>query len=311
MFWIILSVLLWLVAIGGLIWWALTRNPEPGQPKVAGWGIATFFTCVVVWVLLSAGMSYHNIAQREIGLAKSFTGTIGEDTLKPGSAWTAPWNSVIKEDVGIQHDEWTFDQNNAAVSIDQQRITALIGINYQLDPLKVVDLYEKVGPGWKKIIIDARVPQVFKEITATFTTPELTQKREQLRIKTRERLVTELARYDITVNDVFIRNLGFSESYTQAIEAKQAQVQAALTAQAKVKQIEAEADQKIAAAKGEATANVARARGEATANRLRQKSLTKLLVQQQAIEKLNPKVSLIICPPQTVCVPNSGAFPAP
>jgi hypothetical protein len=65
----------------------------------------------------------------------------------------------------------------------------------------------------------------------------------------------------------------------------------------------------VAEAEGEATANVARARGDATANRLRQKSLTKLLVQQLAIEKLNPNVSVIYCAPNVICVPNANVIP--
>jgi prohibitin 2 len=162
-----------------------------------------------------------------------------------------------------------------------------------------------VGQAWKSIIVDARVPQVFKEVTATYQTQEITAQREQLREKTRTRLALELAPYDIKVVDVFVTNLGFSQVYTDSIEAKQKQVQDAQRAQARVAQVEAEARQKVAAAEGEAKANVARARGESTANRLRQRSLTPLLIQQQAIEKLNPNVQVIICPPQTVCVPNS------
>ena len=155
------------------------------------------------------------------------------------------------------------------------------------------------------------MPQVFKETTATYATPDLTRKREQLRIDTKNRLTKELEPYDIKVVDVFVRNLGFSQTYTDAIERKQKQAQDAQTAQAKVAQVEAEARQKVATAEGTAKANVALARGEATANRLRQKSLTKLLVQQQAIEALNPKVSVIICPPASVCIPNAGVIPSP
>ena len=99
---------------------------------------------------------------------------------------------------------------------------------------------------------------------------------------------------------MFVRNIGFSQSYTDAIEAKQKQVQDALTAQAKVKQIEFEAQQKIA-----------EARGEATSNRLKQQSLTPLLIQREAIDKLNPNVQVIVCPPQSVCIPNSGVIPQP
>ena len=68
-------------------------------------------------------------------------------------------------------------------------------------------------------------------------------------------------------------------------------------------------EQQIAEAQGIAKSNIVRAQGDAKANRLRQQSLTPLLVQQQAIEKLNPKVQIIVCPPRTVCIPNTGALP--
>ena len=262
-------------------------------------GAITMAVTAFVWVLVTAFVSFHTVGQREVAIVYNFSGTISGKK-DAGVVTTYPWQHVKKENIGIQHDEWSFDTNNAAVSIDQQKITATISVNYQIDPEKVVDLYKRVGSAWKTIIIDARVPQVFKETTATYTTPELTQKREQLRIDTKKRLTAELAPYDIKVVDVFVRNIGFSQSYTDAIEAKQKQVQDALTAQAKVKQIEFEAQQKIA-----------EARGEATSNRLKQQSLTPLLIQREAIDKLNPNVQVIVCPPQSVCIPNSGVIPQP
>lgn len=308
--WIILTVILGITFWGGLIWWGVTRNPAEGQPRVAWWGMATAITSAAVWIVASAAMSVHTVGQRQVAIVYNFSGTIaGKKDAGVVNTW--PWQHVKKENIGIQHDEWVFDERNSAVSIDQQKITAVISVNYQIDPAQVVDLYKRVGASWKSIIIDARVPQVFKETTATYTTPELTAKREKLRIDTKERLTTELSPYDIKVVDVFVRNLGFSQSYTDAIEQKQKQVQDAQRAQAKVAQVEAEARQKVALADGDAKANIARARGEATANKLRQRSLTKLLVQQQAIEKLNPNVQVIICPPASVCIPNSGVVPTP
>jgi regulator of protease activity HflC (stomatin/prohibitin superfamily) len=223
----------------------------------------------------------------------------------------APWEHIEKENIGIQHEEWNFGQENSAVSLDQQKVFANLAVNYQIDGAKVLDLYSRVGSNWKSIIVDARVPQVFKEVTATYQTQEITAKREQLRQETRERLATELSPYDIRVVDVFVTNLGFSQVYTDSIEAKQKQVQDAQRAQAKVAQVEAEARQKVALADGDAKANVARARGEAQANRLRRQSLTRELIQWEAIQKLNPNVSIIVCPPQSICVPNSGITPVP
>lgn len=279
---------------------------EPVSYELAGWGVAgvTGF----LFVLITAWIMYAAVGEREVGVVYNWSGTIAGKREK-GVNIIPPWASMEKENIGIQHEEWNFGENNSAVSLDQQKVFANLAINYAVDGENVLDLYRRVGRSWKTIIMDARVPQVFKEVTATYQTQEITANREKLREQTRTRLQTELEPYDIRVVDVFVTNLGFSKIYTDSIEAKQKQVQDAQRAQARVAQKEAEARQKVATAKGDAEANVARARGEATANKLRQQSLTPLLVQQQAIEKLNPNVSVIICPPQTVCIPNSGVTP--
>jgi len=306
--WIIITVLLGICFWAGIIWWAVMRGPE--NAARARWGVAASALTAVLWVIVSAGLMVHTVGQREVAIVYNFSGTIAGKK-DAGVVTTMPWQHIKKENIGIQHEEFDLDSTNAAVSKDQQPIYAKLFLNYRIEPSHVVDLYKNVGPGWKTILLDARVLQDFKEITATYSTPQITAAREQLRIDTKARLQKELDEYDINVVDVFVKNLSFSESYTNAIERKQKQVQDALTAQAKVAQVTAEANQKIAQAKGEATANVERARGDATANRLRQKSLTKLLIQQLAIEKLNPNVQVIICPPQAVCIPNSGVVPNP
>jgi regulator of protease activity HflC (stomatin/prohibitin superfamily) len=316
MYWIVFTVfftVLFWIGIG--LWVGGKETPEgkqererDGRPPLRRIGELLAVGSAVIWVAVSLGMMFHNVGQREVAIVYNFSGTISGKK-DAGTIVTMPYQHIKKENIGIRHNEWTFGKDNSAVSIDQQKITALVAVNYQIDPAQVVDLYKRVGPSWKTIIIDSRVPQVFKETTATYTTPELTAKREQLRIDTKKRLTAELKPYDIEVVDVFVKNLGFSDTYTGAIEAKQKQVQDALTAQAKVAQVTAEANQKIAEAKGEATANVERARGDATANKLRQQSLTPLLVQQLAIEKLNPQVTVVYCAPNILCIPNANVVP--
>lgn len=287
---------------------AESRSTSDLMPPMIGVAVAAF--AIIGWLSLTLFMTVKTVGEREVGIVYNFTGTIAGKRDK-GWVTIAPWQHMDKENIGIQHQEFVFGPDNSAVSKDQQDIFGNLAINYQVDSENVLDLYRRVGPGWKATIIESRVPQVFKEVTSTFQTPRITEERVALREQTRERLTEELTPYDIKVVDVFITNLGFSQVYSQAIEQKQKQVQDALQAEAKVKQVEAEALQRVAEAEGEAKSNVARARGEATANRLRQRSLTPLLVKQQAIEKLNPNVQVIICPPQSVCIPNSGAFPNP
>lgn len=285
-----------------------TFDPDATPKAIGAFGVAALVG--VLYLGISGLLMLHTVGQRQVAIVYNFSGTIAGKK-DPGVVTTWPWQHVKKENVGILHDEWVFGADNSAVSKDQQEIFALLSVNYQIDSENVVDLYERVGPAWKTIIIDSRVPQVFKEVTSTFPTPAITERREELRELTRKRLTDELALYDIKVVDVFIKNLGFSDLYSKSIEEKQKQVQDALRAEAKVKESQAIAKQKVAEAEGEAKANVARARGEATANRLRQRSLTPLLVQLEAINKLNPSVQTIICPPGTVCIPNTGAFPTP
>lgn len=317
--WIVITILMLLIVIPAIgyaiysrkIWparveaWRAEGAYESNKPTnygLVGW--ATAGLTFGVWLLITLFMMFHTVGQREVAIVYNFSGTIAGKK-DPGVVTTWPWQHVKKENVGIQHDEWNFGQDNSAVSRDQQKVFANLAVNYNIDSTNVVDLYKRVGRSWKTIIIDARVPQVFKEVTATYQTQDITAQREQLREQTRERLSAELKPYDINVVDVFVTNLGFSQVYTDSIEAKQKQVQDAQRAQARVAQVEAEARQKVAQARGEADSNIVRARGEATANRLRQRSLTPLLVQLEAINKLNPNVQTIICPPNTVCVPNS------
>ena len=323
MFWIfllILTILIVIPAIGYAIYankkypveleeyQASGRGDPPVNYSLAGWAIGGL--TLALFVLITGVMMIKTVGQREVAIVYSFSGTI-TGKRDPGVVFIAPWQHIKKENVGIQHNEWNFGEGNSAVSRDQQKVFGNLAVNYQVDSENVVDLYKRVGQAWKSIIVDARVPQVFKEVTATYQTQEITANREQLREQTRTRLATELKPYDIDVVDVFVTNLGFSQVYTDSIEAKQKQVQDAQRAQAKVVQIKAEADQRVAAAKGEADANVTRARGEAQANRLRRQSLTPALIQWEAIQKLNPNVSIIVCPPQAICVPNSGITPVP
>ena len=325
MTWIVLSILLAIVGWVGIgIWiWGKKREAEyqealtawnqsqssynrPKDPGPIKWAGASLVVVTLgIWALMTVGAMLKTVGEREVGIVYNFTGTIAGKKEK-GWVTIAPWQRMEKENIAIQHRDFVFGQDNSAVSKDQQDIFARLAVNYSVDAENVLDLYRRVGPSWEETIVESRVPQVFKEVTSTFPTPRITEERVALRQQTRDRLTEELAPYDITVVDVFITNLGFSDLYSQAIEEKQKQVQDAQRAEARVKQVEAEAKQKVAAANGEADANVARARGEATANRLRQRSLTPLLVQQQAIEKLNPNVTVIVCPPRTVCIPNSG-----
>lgn len=276
----ILTIILGIIGVGGLLY-GFQASVQEGRV----WGFIIFALTGTIWIVMSFFMSIHSVGQREVGIVYNFSGTISGKK-DPGIVFTAPWQHIKTENVGIQKDVFVFDQSNSAVSKDQQPLTATLVVNYQVEPKDVVGLYKTVGPGWKTILLDGRVPQDFKETTAQFTSPQITLNRPALRTITLSRLRDELGKYDIHIVDVFVNNVGYSHAYLQAIEAKQIQVQAALQAQAKVAQATAEADQAIAKAKGEAEAIALK--GRALRNNPE-------ILRLEAIDKLAPNAQVIYC----------------
>lgn len=257
----------------------------------------------VLWIVVTVAFSVHSVGQTQVGIPYSISGTISGEPKPPGLVWIEPWKSLKRESVAVTKDTYQFIGDNKAVSKDQQPITATVVINYQVTPNDVIGLLKSVGPNWKTVLLDGRVPQDFKETTATFTSPQITQQRPRLRIDTLARLKTELCPdtpakpWCINVVDVFVSNVGYSDEYTNAIEAKQVQVQQSQRAKAKVAQARFEANQAVATAKGEARSTLVKAQAEARALALKGKAIQDHpgILSLEAIDKLNAHASVIFC----------------
>jgi regulator of protease activity HflC (stomatin/prohibitin superfamily) len=211
---------------------------------------------------------------------------------------TAPWQSL--EEVSVQNERRDYDMTggNAAVSSDSQAVFLIVQVNHTLERGQAVALYRETGGHFIDRILDPAVFQNTKEVTAKFKAIEFAKNRERIRREIEVAIQEEVGEHGLRINNVSLKNVDFTEALSRAIEQTVEAEQQAKRAEAQVKIKQAEAEQAIATA-----------RGQATAQRLRQRTLTPLLVQQQAIEKLNPNVQVIICPPRTVCIPNTGPLP--
>jgi regulator of protease activity HflC (stomatin/prohibitin superfamily) len=288
MTWLILTVLLGIVFWGAVIV-AVMAGPHEAKEyddslPTRGTAVALAAVTAVIWVGISLFMGLHTVGQRQVAIVYNFSGTI-TGKKDPGVVMTWPWQHVKKENVGLQREDFTLDTDNAAVSQDQQAIYARLTVNFQVLPEKVVKLYKEVGPSWKQTLLDSRVLQDFKEVTSLYTAAQITTKRQVLRADTKARLAAEMAKYDVRITDVFVRNLDYTQSYKNAINAKNVQVQRSLEAEAKVNQSRAEGEQQLALAQK-----------QAQANKVLAQSITPQIIQLRAIEKLNPSVQVIYVP---------------
>lgn len=183
--------------------------------------------------------------------------------------------SVIIVDVRVLKKE----TKAAAASKDLQNISTLIALNYHLDPAKVNELYREVGLDYEDKIIDPAVAEVVKSVTAKYTAAELITLREEVSASIKSGLETRVKKYHILIDDFSIKDFEFSQTFAKAIEAKQEAEQLALKAERDLQRVKIEAEQQIATA-----------RAEAETLRLKNVSVSPLMIQLNAIEKWDGKL---------------------
>jgi len=125
---------------------------------------------------------------------------------------------------------------------------------------------------------------------------DIAPNREQIRVSVRDRLRVELFPYSIYVNDLLIDNIDFRQEFKAAIEQKQVATQEAQRQQQLIEARKAEAQQKIETAHGDAESLKVNADGQAYANTTIAQSLTPLLIQFQALQKLADNVQIALIP---------------
>jgi regulator of protease activity HflC (stomatin/prohibitin superfamily) len=133
------------------------------------------------------------------------------------------------------------------------------------------------------------VYDAFRIVANSYTADELIGNREKFELKVRQVLQKQLDPEGFILSQ-FTSNLVYPETFKKAIEAKNNAVQAALRAENEVKTAEAQAKIKIAKAEGNAQAMLTSAKAEAEANRLKQQTITPMLLQLEWINKWDGKL---------------------
>ena len=191
-----------------------------------------------------------SIGAGERGIVLTWGAPSGQ-VMQPGLNWRTPVaQSVVQVDVQTQKIETPVN----AASKDLQSVSATVALNYHLDPLKLIELYQKIGLDFENRIIAPTIQEAVKASTAKFTAEELITKRSEVKEQTRMIINERLAKDHIIVEDLSIVNFDFSESFNNAIEAKVTAEQDALGAKNKLEQVKFEAQQQIETAKANAEA---------------------------------------------------------
>lgn len=201
-------------------------------------------------------------------------------------------HSIYEFPTFIQHKEYTGENSFVVNTKDGSEFRVSPIINYSVQRDKVPAIFAKYRRSLEQIeegFLKTSVFDAFRLATNKYTADELISNRQQFEIEIRRILEKELLSEGFVVNQ-FTSNLVYPETFKAAIEAKNNAVQSALRAENEVKTAEAQAKIQVAKAEGNAQSLLVQAKAESEANRLKQQTLTPLLIQQQYIEKWDGKL---------------------
>lgn len=265
----------------------------PSQKKI---GSAVGTLALIVGVALISMSCMTSIPTGHTGIVTTF-GRVENYTYEAGIHTKAPWQQVIKMDNRIQKSVVEL----SCFSSDIQEVATVYTINYQIEKANAQTIYRTIGQDYYSTVIIPRIQESVKSVIAKYNAESLISSREKLSVEIKSILVEKLAAYNIEVIDASIENLDFSDTYTDAVEAKQVAEQNKLKAQIEQEQaiLEAEAAAKRAVIEAEAEAEVKKidadakayaGEKEAEANGKIADSLSSELIEYKYVEKWDGKL---------------------
>lgn len=212
-------------------------------------------------------------------------GRVEDRALDPGLNVKMPWQKIVTIDNREQRVPFNFN----AFSSDIQQTTVSGSINFQVNPKSAMTLYSSVGMKYSDTLIAPRLFENVKIVIGRYTAENLIAKRDILADEVLTLMKADLESYGINVISIAIEDIDFTDSFTNAIEAKQVATQDKLRAQTIQEQatMEAEAQaerQRIAA---QAEADVAKIQADADAYA----TSTKATAEAEANEKINASLT--------------------
>jgi regulator of protease activity HflC (stomatin/prohibitin superfamily) len=260
-----------------------------------------FYGIIAMFLFLLLSNSCERIDAGHVGVKVNLYGSgkgVGDVTECTGMVFYNPVTTRIYEfPTFIQHKEYikTEDADNSFVvnSKDGSEFHVAPIVNYSVKREKVPFIFSKYRRELSSIeegFLKTTIYDAFRMTANAYTAEELISNRQIFENKVRAKLESDLLKEGFIINQL-TSNLGYPETFKKAIEAKNNAVQTALTAENQVKTAEAQAKIKVAAAEGDAQAMLATAKAETESNKLKQSTLTPMLLQQRWIERWDGHLS--------------------
>lgn len=250
---------------------------------------------ILVLAVVIGSMLIVRIPNGYVGIVYSPNGGAKEQTLSQGWHFTGIFDKVIKYPVRIQTVEYKEIQ---IATSDGKNITMDFAYNYQIEPDKVVSIFNTFGPIGVHEVEDTYLRTRFWDAArkgiSKFTVIDVYgEKSSEAAVEVQKRFSEDVAKLGFVVSNVTV---GVPKPDAKTQEAIDKRVEAAQELERKTTELEIakkEAERKRVESQGVADAKLIEAQGQAKANEVLRQSLTKELVQYEWIKKWDGKQPMV------------------
>lgn len=248
-----------------------------------------------------------------------------ENPRGPGISVILPWYQVTRYPTNQQEytmsglaEEGARSGNDqvTARSVDGQEVFMDVTILYRLPQANINRIHQDWNGGsYQENFVRPTVRSVVRDVVSGYQAEEIYGlKRNDLQAEIQTELSSRFNDRGFELSDVLLRNISFSDEFTQAIEDKQIEEQKLQQAQTAAQRREADAkgnaNAAIETARGDAEARLVQARAEAEALRLisQQIAANPNLLQYIYIQTLAPDIKLALIPSNSPFLFDSSTF---
>ena len=149
------------------------------------------------------------------GIVTTF-GKVEDGTKDAGVVFKAPWQSIVKMDNRVQ--EMSMDLS--AFSSDIQEVSTSVAVGYRINQANAMTIYKEVGKKYEDTLITPRVLETVKAVVAHYDASSLISNRDAVASQMDTKLREVLAQYNIDLQYISVTNFDFTDTFTDAVEAK-------------------------------------------------------------------------------------------
>ncbi len=202
-------------------------------------------------LIVAASISFLGFSQIDAGFrgVKLTWGKVVSDSLPEGLYFYNPIStSMVSIDTRLQRAKIKLE----TYTKDIQQATMSLTVNYNIDPTKAHELYQRIGLAYQNTLIEPNVLSSVKDVVGKVEADKFVNNREIVTQEIKEKISSILAPSHILVQEVAIEDIAFSGAFENAIEAKQIATQDAIKAQNETVRVAEEGKQQVIKAKAEA-----------------------------------------------------------